>query len=208
MASANSPWHASFFISNLSPSERLEPHGTQSAAHSLRGCLCFPAPHPQGQPAMRLLPGHPGTGTPHRLFIPSHCSSIGPRKERTSSSPEWPHLMPQSRRRKSGMTQKYGQSQRPSTGPAAQGTLLPHQVNPLCRPALQSTQSSLTLHGKYWSSRRPIPRHPRMFLPHTNSSPLSAKKEKRWLGWDRTKGKSPRRIMRIGFPVPGTNRAQ
>lgn len=40
----------------------------------------------------------------------------------------------------------------------------------------------LTLHGKYWSSRRPIPKHPRMFLPHTNSSPLSAK-EGRWIGW-------------------------
>lgn len=31
----------------------------------------------------------------------------------------------------------------------------------------------LTLHGKYWSSILPIPRHPLRFLPHTKSSPLS-----------------------------------
>lgn len=31
----------------------------------------------------------------------------------------------------------------------------------------------LTLHGKYWSSCFPMPRHPLTFLPQTNSSPRS-----------------------------------
>ena len=47
----------------------------------------------------------------------------------------------------------------------------------LCGHALTPVQSSLTLHGKYRSSRQPIPRHPRMFLPHTNSSPLHRKEK-------------------------------
>lgn len=72
---------------------------------------------------------------------------------------------------------------RQSWGPGA-GMLLPHQVHLPGGPARKPAQPSLTLHGKYWSSRRPIPRHPRMFLPQTNSSPLSAKKGKWWLGWD------------------------
>lgn len=79
---------------------------------------------------------------------------------------------------------KLGAIPGPIAGPAAHWALLPHQLNLLCGHALKPTQSSLTLHGKYWSSRRPIPRHPRMFLPHTNSSPLSAKKENQWLAWD------------------------
>lgn len=50
-------------------------------------------------------------------------------------------------------------------------------------------QPSLTLHGKYWSSRWPMPRHPRMFLPHTKSSPLSRGKNRERGGETRKRGK-------------------
>lgn len=66
-------------------------------------------------------------------------------------------------------------------GPVPDLLLLP-KANPSWDILHNPTLRGLTLHGKYWSSRRPMPRHPRMFLPHTNSSPLSAKKG-RWLGW-------------------------
>lgn len=158
-------------------------------------CFCFPAPPPREQPPRRLLTGHCGTGTPRRP-LPCSAHSAGPRKERgavspppkkpvlgvsSSSVPARPHLRQRGRRR-AARTRRGGSSQGPGAGPAAHWALRPHQVNLLCGNAPKPTQSSLTLHGKYWSSRRPIPRHPRMFLPHTNSSPLPAKKETRGPG--------------------------
>lgn len=187
------------------------------AACSSEACFCFP-PHPQGQPPVRLLTEHQGTEPTQALPPTAHPTghskeqrAMSPQPEKlvlaagSGSSPERPHLMPQSRRR-AARTRKRG---RQSWGPGA-GALLPHQVNLPSGPARKPAQPRLTLHGKYWSSRRPIPRHPRMFLPQTNSSPLSAKKGKWWLGWDEAKGKSPRRgrVMRTGVPEPGTDRVQ
>lgn len=124
-------------------------------------CFCLPAPHPQRQPLRTLPAGHHGRNPAQA--VPATAHSVGPGKARRAVSlqPEElvPHLMPQSRR--AAGTRKGGSPRDP---------VLPIRWKP--------AQSSLTLHGKYWSSRRPIPRHPRMFLPHTNSSPLSAKKEK------------------------------
>lgn len=43
----------------------------------------------------------------------------------------------------------------------------------LCKKNRMLCCRSLTLHGKYWSSCFPMPRHPLTFLPQTNSSPRS-----------------------------------